>query len=295
VEEESLRTARLSRGEPSANALDLLGWSSVALGEAHKPLPPAVPPPPAGPPPPPHPSAAAAAPPPPPPPPPPPGLAIAPATAERPSAASRPTSRLWIPRLRRLLWRDSAVKDSAAAPSPPEPRGPPRAQCYLVYAPTDGGSLFLMWSLKPVKGALATCVPELPPGKGLPRRCELTREISLGRKYYEGWREFLKAAANVHGQISLLAGPAKGPGQVDVFLLSKAFSVSRLAEAASLSGVRSAAVVPPEGMASRSFLFARTVFFLIGGPRGGAGPAVLREHGPRGVPRVGLEGGRALV
>ena len=41
-EEESPRAARLSRGEPSANALDLLGWSSVALGEAHKPLPPAV-------------------------------------------------------------------------------------------------------------------------------------------------------------------------------------------------------------------------------------------------------------
>ncbi|EOD29375.1 hypothetical protein EMIHUDRAFT_449891 [Emiliania huxleyi CCMP1516] len=89
-----------------------------------------------------------------------------------------------------------AAPPAPQAPSPPEPRGPPRAQCYLVYAPTDGGSLFLMWSLKPVKGALATCVPELPPGKGLPGRCELAREISLGRKYYEGCDELLEAVAS---------------------------------------------------------------------------------------------------
>ena len=99
----------------------------------------------------------------------------------------------------------------------------------------------------------------------------------------------------MHGQISLLAGPAKGPGQVDVFLLSKAFSVSRLAEAASLSGVRSAAVVPPEGMAGRLSFGAQGFLFYRWSPRGGRACRAARAWAPRSsASRLGRRAGSRL-
>lgn len=154
-------------------------------------------------------------------------------------------------------------------------------------------------------------------------RCELAREISLGRKYYEGCDELLEAVASprpfLHPAPRPSCVPRVGGGSSSrrrptCTARSRCWPAPQRARARWTSSCcprpspsagwrrrpRSPACAARRWSRQRpwpagSFLLARTAFFFIGGPRGGAGLAVLREHGPRGVPRVGLEGGRALV
>lgn len=82
------------------------------------------------------------------------------------------------------------------------------AGCYLTYDPASNGSLWIFWSMTPVKGALAFFAPgkHVAPHKFKSNagREELTRKTdSVPKNLYEAWCNYLKLAREYIAEVTL--------------------------------------------------------------------------------------------
>eukprot|EP01125_Pyxidicula_operculata_P022677 TRINITY_DN9497_c0_g1_i1.p1 TRINITY_DN9497_c0_g1~~TRINITY_DN9497_c0_g1_i1.p1 ORF type:complete len:165 (+),score=32.23 TRINITY_DN9497_c0_g1_i1:17-511(+) len=84
--------------------------------------------------------------------------------------------------------------------------------CYLTFNETSNGTLFTVWSEKPVPDALGY----FKPGKPVPKfkfttqggRSELIRTMNGPniKRYYQGWTQFVKMAKELEGELVILQG-----------------------------------------------------------------------------------------
>ena len=142
--------------------------------------------------------------------------------------------------------------------------------CYLTFTEASQGSLFFHWSEKPVEGALAKHTPTKPPPafkiKDTGGRQEIIRGLvgPGSNKFYEGYCQYLKAAAAGGGSFAI-SGAAEGPGlEVSVYILDSGDNIVRCAHGQeySLAGAKAVAVTAaasdhlngPKKMVQQSFL-----------------------------------------
>ncbi|CDJ39387.1 Chromosome III, complete sequence, related [Eimeria tenella] len=177
----------------------------------------------------------------------------------------------------------SPSSGAAATAAPPAAAAPPPAAAaatkgaYLVFDTASNGTLFIVWSVSPVEGAMAFFEPKKPVAdfkyKDKGGKSEIFRNLSQDKKnYYEGFCQFFKTAAEHKGLCRLLPGLEAAPIKVEVaFLESSSNKVIFLETAAAVSAAAAAAVAcTPKGDSSLHVQTLAKDVFVRNARRGGA-------------------------
>ncbi|CDJ69621.1 Chromosome III, complete sequence, related [Eimeria necatrix] len=176
----------------------------------------------------------------------------------------------------------AAAPPAAAAAAPPAAAAAAAAAAatkgaYLVFDTASNGTLFIVWSVSPVEGAMAFFEPKKPVPdfkyKDKGGKSEIFRNLSQDKKnYYEGFCQFFKTAAEHKGLCRLLQGLEAAPIKVEVaFLESSSNKVIFLDAAAAVSAAAAAAVAcTPKGDSSLHVQTLAKDVFVRNARRGGA-------------------------
>ncbi|KAL8430543.1 hypothetical protein Efla_000488 [Eimeria flavescens] len=142
----------------------------------------------------------------------------APAPAATPATTSAPAAAPAAPITLAAPAGSPAAAAPAAAPAAVTRGG------YLTFDGASNGTLFIVWSVSPVEGALAFFEPKktVPDFKFKDNggKSEIIRNLMEDKsKYYNGWCQFFKTAAECHGVCRLLPGAESAPLKVEVAFL----------------------------------------------------------------------------
>jgi len=151
----------------------------------------------------------------------------------------------WAVQLRDLWNRNVECYQFPVPPEPKVPRG------YLVFAEQNGGCFELRWSVDKPEGALAAFTPSQPvPAFKLTNnggRSELCRAVGGPnvKKFYRGWLQYIKLAAQSGARLAFHSNVAKQPVAIYVMLRGDSTIVPLKVggEAVPLGGVFAVAVV----------------------------------------------------
>ncbi|XP_022589359.2 uncharacterized protein LOC34620672 [Cyclospora cayetanensis] len=165
----------------------------------------------------------------------------------------------------------------AAGPgAPPSPKEPVTKGAYLTFDGASNGTLFIVWSATPVEGAMAFFEPKKAVAefkyKDKGGKSEIVRNLMQDKaKYYDGWCQFFKAAAEQHGVCRLLPGAEEAPLKVEVAFLDGT-KVLRLENGKELPAKNMAAIgcVPRGDPGFQAQTLAKDVFLRNARRGGGA-------------------------